>query len=232
MVGGRVFAISGSIALSACGRSAANQDATNAQGFQQGQPGQTSYAALQPTSAPAPNTPPAPAPSASNQAASGMQPLGNVSSDPAALQSIIAGALAGGAASLSALTGGELQPIQQGIKSQAATQARGMKPEGQMMSAKLQQDGHAQGTLTLEPGRCYTVIGFATFGVFKYEINLLTAPPSPPSVLAQSRSDGITPVVGPNEQCLRNPYPLPMQVKVDMHVVQGQGSVGAQAYKK
>jgi hypothetical protein len=31
---------------------------------------------------------------------------------------------------------------------------------------------------------------------------------------------------------LRNPYPLPMQVKLDLHMIQGQGMVGAQAYRK
>jgi hypothetical protein len=161
-----------------------------------------------------------------------VQPLGSVSSDSGTLQSIIAGALAGGAASFSALTGGELGPIEQGIKGQAKSHARGMKPEGQLMTAKLAQGGHAQGTLLMQPGACYTVLGFAGLGVFKYQINLITAPPAPPSVLAQSGADNVTPVVGANEQCLKNPYPLPMQVKVDMHVVQGQGLVGAQVYKK
>jgi hypothetical protein len=39
-------------------------------------------------------------------------------------------------------------------------------------------------------------------------------------------------VVGPNEQCIKSPYPLPLVVKVDMHVLRGQGLVGAQVYKK
>jgi hypothetical protein len=159
-------------------------------------------------------------------------PLGSIVSDPSALQNIIAGALAGGAASLSALTGGELAPIEHGIRMKAQTDAKGMKADGQLMSAKLREDGHAQATLMLQPGACYSIVGFGGLGVFRYQINLITAPPLPPQVLAQSGAERADPTVGANEQCIRNPYPLPMQVKVDMHVVKGQGLVGAQAYKK
>jgi hypothetical protein len=219
------FYIAGAGALVACGGDTSDRQAVAAQGFQQGQPGQMAYAAPQ-------SAPPTPPPAGSAPAAAGVQPLGHVSSDSGTLQSIIAGALAGGAASFSALTGGELGPIEQGIKGQAKSHARGRKPEGELMTAKLAQGGHAQGALLMKPGACYTVLGFAGLGVFKYQINLITAPPAPPSVLAQSGSDSVTPVVGANEQCLKNPYPLPMQVKVDMHVVQGQGLVGAQVYKK
>jgi hypothetical protein len=157
-------------------------------------------------------------------------PLGAIFSDPSTLQNILSGALAGGAATLGGVSGAEI--IQSGIKMKADTDAKGMKADGQLLTANLQQDGHAQGSMTLEPNRCYSVVGFAGFGVFRYQINVITAPPAPPQVLAQSAADGPAPTVGPNEQCIRNPHPVPMVVTVDMHVLQGQGSVGAQAYKK
>jgi hypothetical protein len=159
-------------------------------------------------------------------------PLGAIMSDPSALQNIIAGALSGTSASLAALTGGEQALLEQGIRMSASTLAKAMKPEGQMLSAKLSPGGHAEATVALRPGSCYTVIGFGAPGIFQYQINLITAPPLPPQVLAQSDADGNDPAVGPNEQCLKNPYPLPMQLKVDMHVVKGQGLVGAQLYRK
>lgn len=158
--------------------------------------------------------------------------LGAVFADPAALQSIVAGALAGGAAALGSLTGGEQAPIEQGIKMQADSQAKGMSPDGQLMSARLQPDGHAEGSLTLQPGSCYTVIGFAGIGVLDYQINMMTAPPVPPQVVAQSPSGGVAPVVGGGGQCMRSPYPLPVVVKIDMHVLKGQGLVGAQVFKR
>jgi hypothetical protein len=161
-----------------------------------------------------------------------MAPLGSVLSDPGAMQDILAGALAGGAAILGALVGGEQAPLEQGIKAQAEAQAKGTVPEGQLMTARLASDGHAEAPLTLQPGSCYTVVGFGGPGAFDYQINLVTAPPTPPQILAQSAAGSVTPVVGPNEKCVRNPYPLPLVVKVDMHLLRGQALVGARVFKK
>jgi hypothetical protein len=227
-------------AASACGKSGESASAQSA-GFQQGQPGQQPYgqpaygqrAYGQPGPAPAPGSQQPTQQNPGGQPPPGqVAPLGAILSDPNTLQNIIAGALAGGAASLGALTGGELAPIEQGIRMKAQQDAKGMKPAGELLTARVSQDGHAQGTLTLQPGGCYTVVGFGGFGVFQYQINLITAPPMPPQVLAQSGTDRADPTVGANNQCIRNPYPLPMQVKVDMHVLKGQGLVGAQAYRK
>ena len=126
---------------------------------------------------------------AGQQPAPGQVPaIGNIMSDPQALQSIIAGALSAGAASLGPMTGGELGPVEAGIQMREKTDAPGMQKEGQIMSAKLQQGGHAEGSATLQPGLCYTVLGFGGPGVFDYQINLITAPPLPPQVLAQSQA--------------------------------------------
>lgn len=207
-------------------------------GFQQGQPGQQPYgqqaqSQQQPYGAQQPMGQAPPSQQRASQPAPGqVPPLGAVMSDPTALEKIIAGALSAGAASLGAVTGGDLAPIEYGIKGQAQQSAKGMKPEGQLMSARVQPGGHAEGSLTMQPGACYTVVGFAGLGVFEYQLNLITAAPMPPQVIAQSPAGGVAPVIGPNEQCVRNPYPLPMTVKVDMHVLRGQGLVGAQVYKK
>jgi hypothetical protein len=158
--------------------------------------------------------------------------IGAIMSDPSALQSIIAGALSAGAASMGGMTGGQTGPIEAGIQMREKTDAPGMQKEGQLMSANLQQDGHATGSATLQPGLCYTVIGFGGPGVFDYQVNLMTAPPLPPQILAQSPAGSVTPTVGPGDQCFRNPYPLPLTVTIDMHVLRGQGMVGAQLYKK
>jgi hypothetical protein len=202
-------------------------------GYQQGQPGNAPYAAQQQQQhSPAPAQQPAPAPPGSRGAPSGVPPLGAILGDPTQLQTIIAGALAGGAATLGALTGGEIAPLEAGIRMKAETDAKGMKPHGELMSARLTTDAHAQATLSLEPGRCYTIVGFGGPGVFAYQINLITAPPLAPQVLAQSAADAPHPSVGANTQCIQHRYPLPMQVQVDMHVIKGQGMVGARAYRK
>ncbi|MET0414140.1 MAG: hypothetical protein ABW217_22715, partial [Polyangiaceae bacterium] len=87
-----------------------------------------------------------------------------------------------------------------------------------------------QTLLTLQMNKCYSIVGFGGPGVFDYQINLITAPPLPPQVLAQSGTGRADPTLGPNEQCVRNPYPLPLVVNVDMTVLRGQGMVGARAY--
>ena len=100
------------------------------------------------------------------------------------------------------------------------------------MSARLGTDGHATAALELAAGACYTFVGFGGPGVLGYELNLLTAPPLPPQVLAQGTRGAPHPTVGPNEQCIRHLYPLPMRIKIDLHVVRGQGMVAARAYRK
>lgn len=161
-----------------------------------------------------------------------MPALGAMLADPLAIQNILAGALAGGAATLGGVVGGEQAPLEQGIEAQAETRAKGMRPEGQLMTAHLSADGHAEAPLTLRPGSCYTIVGFAGHGALDFQIDLLSAPPMPPQILAQSAAGGVTPVVGPNEQCVRSPYPLPLVVKIDLHLLRGQALVGARVYEK
>lgn len=230
------FALLGALALTQCKKKDQGQGAQS--GFQQGQSGGPYGPGPGPTAGPtgapdAGGAPQACQPGQPCQPQPGQVPaLGSVGSDPNALQAIISGALAGGAATLGLLTGGETAQLEQGIKMKAQTDAKGKKADGQLMSAKLAQGGHAQADFTLQPGSCYTFIGFGNPGVFNYQINILTAPPMPPQVLAQSDADGVDPTVGPLEQCVKNPYPTPLAVKIDMHVIKGQGLVGAQAYKK
>jgi hypothetical protein len=230
------------LSMAACGGGSEEQPPPQtADGYQAAQPagpyGPQPYGSAQPQpggqpSAQQPAQAPPPA-AGTQQPPPGQVPtLGSVMADPNALQNIIAGALSAGAASLGAVTGGELGPVEQGIKMQAPQQAKGMTADGQLMHAKLSPGGHAEGSATLQPGACYTVIGFGGPGVFDYQLNLITAPPMPPQVLAQSAAGGVAPVIGPNDQCIKNPYPLPLVVKVDMHVLRGQGTVGAQVYKK
>jgi hypothetical protein len=178
--------------------------------------GQTSYGAA-PSTAPPPGQ---------------MAPLGSVLSDPTMMQNILAGALAGGAAALGAMTGGEQAPLEQGIKTQAAMKAKGMVADGQLMTARLQQDGHAEASITMQPGACYTVIGFGALGALDFQINIVTAPPMPPQIIAQSNTGSGVPIVGGEGQCIRSPYPIPFVVKIDMHLVRGQALVGAELYKK
>lgn len=173
-----------------------------------------------------------PACGGAGQPACATSPVGQLLQDPNALQQIITGMASAVGAQLGGMTGGELGPVKAGIEQNAKDNAKGMKPDGQLLSAKLSQGGHAEGTVTLQPGKCYSVVGFGSLGVMRYQINVAAAPPAPPAVMAQSRDDGVQPVVAPNELCLRSPSPVAMPVKIDLFLVQGTGMVGAQLYSK
>src|SRR5687767_6790832 len=76
--------------------------------------------------------PPAPAPAPTQHAAQARQaspdalpPLGAVLADPRVLEGIVSGMLAGRAATLSPLTGGERAPLEEGIRLRAESEARG-----------------------------------------------------------------------------------------------------------
>lgn len=159
-------------------------------------------------------------------------PLGTIFGDPRTLENIVTGTLAASAVVLAPLAGGENKPLEEGIRLRAGSQAPGMTPQGALMTARLSAGGHAATLVKLDAGACYTIVGFGGPGVVAYQINVLTAPPLPPQVLAQSAADAPHPIVGSGAQCLRHPYPLPMQVRIDLHVVRGQGLVAARAYKK
>lgn len=161
-----------------------------------------------------------------------VNPIGAILSNPQMLQQIVTGALAAGAAQMGGVTGGELGPIEAGIKMKAQQVAKGMKPVGPLMSARVSQGEHAQSPLQLEAGVCYAIVGFGGSGVFKYQINVLTAVVAgvQPQVVAQSPDTASDPVVGGPSSCIRTM--IPMAVNVDMYVPMGQGMVGAQVYRK
>jgi hypothetical protein len=164
--------------------------------------------------------------------AAAANPIGAILSNPQMLQQIVTGALAAGAAQMGGVTGGELGPVEQGIKMKAGQVAKGMKPVGPLMSARLKQGEHAQAPVQLEAGPCYAVVGFGGSGIFKYQLNLLTAVIAgvQPQVVAQSPDTASDPVMGGPDSCIRTA--IPMAVNVDMFAVFGQGMVGAQLYKK
>ena len=159
-------------------------------------------------------------------------PLGVVVSDPARAEDILAGALGGGVVTLGLPSGGDGEVIERRIDEAARTAARGMTPVGEVMFAQLTTDGHARGALTMQPGACYTVVGFGASGVLEFQVNVLTSPPIPPQILAQSVPADATAVVGGDDQCIRSRYATPFDVGIDLHVVRGQGAVGARVYAK
>jgi hypothetical protein len=146
------------------------------------------------------------------------------------LNNLMTGALAQGAALLGAMGGTD--PVDNGIKSMAQQQAPGMKPEGAVIKTTLAPGAHGEGTVTLRPGKCYTIIGFGNLGVQQLAIRLVPPAPLPPQPLFEGVTNGPTATIGAKDQCIRSPSPVATPLKVDIEMKQGQGQVGVQAYSK
>ena len=149
------------------------------------------------------------------------------------LSTLVSGALAQGAAviaSMGASAGSD--PLDNGLKSVAGQQAPGMKPDAPATKMTLGPGAHGEASVTLRPGKCYTIVAFGNLGVQKVAIRLLPPPPAPPQPLFEGVTSGPTATIGAKDQCIRSPGPAATPLKLDVEMKQGQGQVGVQAYSK
>jgi hypothetical protein len=123
-------------------------------------------------------------------------------------------------------------PIEAGLKANAAAHAKGLKAEGQIAKADLKEGDHASMMVTLQAGYCYAIVGFSPKGAVQDLDLRLLAPPFYNLLSGEDTSDDNTPVVGkdPAPMCPLISSPLPY--KVDIHAQKGGGKVGAQLYSK
>jgi hypothetical protein len=185
---------------------------------QQGQPG---YGQQPAYGQPPPQGQPAPA---------GQQPAPAGQPD---LASMVSGALAQGAAAFGAMGAAVgADPIDNQIKMVAGTEAPGMKPDGKATKLTLTPGAHGTASVTLQPGRCYTIIGVGGLGVQLLAIRMAAPVPLPGAPMQEGVSNGPNAVIGSKDGCVRNPVPLPAPVNIDIEMKQGQGQVGVQAYAK
>jgi hypothetical protein len=204
-------------------------------GYATAQPGYpAATAAPYPTAAqPAPTAYPMPTaapPGAAPTASATPGPL--APTDPNSLQGILAGiqgalqgtVVPGGVAS------GDLTDA--GLKLYAARVAPGMQPDGDELKQALTEGQHAVVMLTLQAGKCYTILGFSAPGAVKdLDLNLL-APPFYVTLAGQDLSHNNTPAIGasPNPMCPITPFPL--QYKLDVLAKSGTGQVAVQLFSK
>jgi hypothetical protein len=185
--------------------------------------------APQPTYAtPGPQAPGAqPAPSGTQPPPGPLAPT-----DPNSLQGILQGiqtaiqgtVVPGGAVS------GDL--VDAGLKLHAARVAPGMQPEGDELKQTLNEGQHAVMMVTLQAGKCYSIVGFSPPGAVKdLDLNLL-APPLYMTLAGQDLTHNNTPAIGaaPNAMCPVIAFPL--QYKLDVVAKSGAGQVAVQLYSK
>jgi hypothetical protein len=126
--------------------------------------------------------------------------------------------------------GGDMVDL--GIKAAAMRYAPGMQPEGAMAKDNLAENGHKEMMITMQGGKCYTIIGFSPLGgVRNLDLHLM----SPPFYNIQAGADSMadnTAVIGAGNAPTCPITPFPIQYKLDIHAKQGAGQVGAQVYSK
>jgi hypothetical protein len=181
-------------------------------------------------------TPPGPADagasSATANAAADAGPLAAIlTTDPNQLSTLLAAAAAAGTATLQTAPVAN-DPIEAGIKANAAKHAKGMQPDGPMARGDLKEGDHLTFLVNLQAGKCYAIVGFAPKGaVHDLDLRLL-APPLYNMLSGEDTTDDNAPIVGkdPNPMCPI--IPVPLAYKVDIHAQKGAGKVGVQLYSK
>lgn len=160
-------------------------------------------------------------------------PLGSVvTTDPNQLAQIFAQAAQAGQAILQqpgAIAG---DPVELGIKALAIKHAQGESPEGAIAKANLQEGGHSEFMLPMQPGKCYTIVGFSPVGQVKNLDLHLLAPPLYNFLAGQDVTDNNSPVIGSTPNAMCPVIPLPLTYKVDIFARTGSGAVGVQVFSK
>ncbi len=153
--------------------------------------------------------------------------------DPNSLQGILQGlqnAMTGTVVPGGGTVPGDL--TEAGLRAFALKAAPGMQPEGDLLKQNLTEGQHAVMMVTLQAGKCYTILGFSGLGAVKdVDLNLL-APPLYMTLAGQDLTHNNTPAIGqaPNPMCPVIAYPL--QYKLDVFARSGSGAVAAQLYSK
>lgn len=132
---------------------------------------------------------------------------------------------------LDASAGAAAQPI---LNQLATTEAPGAKPVGAAVVGMFQPGQQLETVITMQPGKCYTVIAAGLPTVSEVDIQLVAATPIPNvnPVLAQDPTTGPQAVLGKAPDCYKWALPLAGAVKVITTVTAGQGIAAVQVYEK
>jgi hypothetical protein len=172
--------------------------------------------------------PPGAAPPGTTAAPSG--PL--APTDPNSLQGILQGlqtALQGTVVPGGALSG---DITDAGLKMYAARVAPSMQPEGDELKQSMTEGQHAVIMVTLQAGKCYTIVGFSAPGAVKdLDLNLL-APPLYMTLAGQDLTHNNSPAIGASPSPMCPVIAFPLQYKLDVFAKSGSGQVAVQLYSK
>jgi len=125
---------------------------------------------------------------------------------------------------------GALTPVLTGV---AGSEVQGMQPDGKSFAGNFQQGQTLEQPFTLQPGKCYSVVGVGA-GIQQLDIMIAAQPmpQMPPQVLAQSNTQGPNATLGGKGACFKNPLPFGGPAKVIVKATAGSGMALAQIYVK
>lgn len=135
--------------------------------------------------------------------------------------------------------GGSAQPISPAIAGAAGMilnglakqHARGMTPTGQPFAGNFQPGQTLEQALTIQPGKCYAVLGVGV-GIQELNVQLVYhQPPLPPVVAAQDKTTGPQAIIS-GANCYKVLSPIPIAGKVVVTAASGAGVAAAQVYIK
>jgi hypothetical protein len=150
--------------------------------------------------------------------------------DPTQVASIASAAAS--APSPKTVAAGSAKDLEKGLAGVAAKAAPGMRADGPVATGSLKEGDHLAWSLSLPPGRCYSIVGWSPTGeVQDLDLHLL-APPFYSTITGEDVTDDNAPVVGggPNPMCPVAASPLPY--KLDITAQKGAGHAAVQVFAK
>lgn len=118
------------------------------------------------------------------------------------------------------------------IKAAAAKEAPNMAAEGVPLRASLNENGTTSVVVTMQPGRCYTMIGFSPTGqVTNLELKLM-APPYTLEAGRSGASDKNMPIIGRGKNAQCPLLPIAVGYRVDARAAKGAGRIGVQVFSR
>ena len=185
-----------------------------------------------PSAGPAPDGVPQSSSASPSPAAAGATGAGPVAAvfggEGASVQRLFEDATRAPAASLRERGATADDPIAQGIREAAKRAAPGMEPDGALAVGVLREKQNVQTDITLQPGRCYAIVGYSK-KVEDVDLYLLL----PPGILsAQDTTHDNTPLIGGDRRPLCPAAAVPITYKLSIVAEQGAGEVGVQLYAK
>jgi hypothetical protein len=174
---------------------------------------------------------PAPADSSSAAAAadSTPSPLAQVlTTDSGQIQKIYDAASSAPAATLKpdGAKGGDA--LAKGVRDVAKKLPAGMQPEGPLAMGAVKEKQHLQTDVTLQPGKCYSIVGYSK-KVKDLDLYLLL----PPGILSgQDLTDDNKPIIGGAPQPMCPVSQTAVTYKLDIFADSGAGDVAVQLFSK